>query len=98
MHGAGVKPMNIKFFNSGESLGRDAFVENALHAAVADGVEDKPMLVAQDLLFLLVGEAGLGGFVGIGNGALANAASANEDLRLQQQLVLPSFALDVVNR
>jgi hypothetical protein len=56
------------------------------------------MLVAQDLLFLLVGEAGLGSFVGVGNGALADTSSADEDLRLQKQFVLPRFALDVVDR
>ena len=45
------------------------------------------MLFAQDLFFLLIGESGLGSLVRVGNGALADAASANEDLSLQEQFV-----------
>jgi len=56
------------------------------------------MLLAQDVLFLLVGETGFGGFVRIGGSPLADAASANKDLSLQEQFVFTRFALHVVNR
>ena len=51
-------------------------------------VEHQAVLLAQDLLFFLVGEVRALRLVGVGSGALANAAAAHEDLGLQQHLAL----------
>src|ERR1700692_1326608 len=56
------------------------------------------MLLSQDLLLLLIGEAGLGSVFRIGRGTLADAASADKDLGLQETVAFARFALHVVHR
>ena len=53
--------------------------------------------MAQHLLFFLVGETGLRCQFGVGCGALADTAPANEDLGFKELLALPGFTLDVVH-
>ena len=55
------------------------------------------MLLAQDLFLLWIAEPPVGGRICVGSRALAHAASANKDLRLQQAFALASLALHVVD-
>src|SRR5581483_8392448 len=65
--------------------------------AIADCIENQPVLVTQYLLLLLVGDS-LRTRFSIGGRAFTNAAATHEDLRLQQQFALTRFALHVVDR
>ena len=64
--------------------------------SIADSVEHQAVLVAQAVLFLLVGKAA-GQLVSVGRGPLADAAAADEHLGLQQKLALAGLALHVVD-
>src|SRR4029077_3273213 len=69
-----------------------------LDPALANGIEDEPVLVAQDLFFLLIGEIAFGDLLGVGSRSFADTTAAHEDLGLQNQLIFPSLALHVVDR
>jgi hypothetical protein len=55
------------------------------------------MLFLQKLVQMLFGEVGIGGALGDRGGVLADAASLDEDLRLQKLVFLPHLTLDVVD-
>jgi len=92
----GVEPLHFELLDSGECF-RFLAVEDAIELAFPDRIEHVPVLFAEQLLFLLV-SLSLAGRGGIGNCFLADAASTDKNLRLQQQLALSSFALHMVNR
>src|ERR1051326_8688585 len=94
----GVEPLHVQFFDRGERLWSFSLVEDIIDVPIADRVEHHAVLVAQNLFLLLVGESGLSSLVGIGSRALADAASAHEDLRLQEKFVLTRLTLHVKNR
>src|SRR6185369_13158180 len=92
----GVQPLHVELFDRSQRLGRVALVEDVIQMAVTDRVEDQAMLVAQAVLFLLVGKTSRQ-LVSVGSRALADAATANEHLGLQQKLALAGLALHVVD-
>ena len=96
MDGGGVDPFDVQLLDGGQDFGFGA-IEDALQLAFANGLEHQAMLIAQLLLFLRIAETGLHGRAGVGDGALADAASANEDLGLEQLFALAGFALHVVD-
>ena len=64
--------------------------------SVTDRVEDQAVLVAQAVLFLLVGKTA-GQLVSVGGRPFADAAAADEHLGLQQKLAFAGLALHVVD-
>ena len=75
-----------------------AYLEDFFEPVLADGVDNLLVLGLEQLVHLLVGEAGLADAIGIGNGLLADAAALDEDLGLQQLVVAAGLALHVVDR
>ena len=55
------------------------------------------MLIPQNRLFFLVGKVWALRLFGVGGGAFADAASAHEHLRLQQEVALSGLALHVIH-
>lgn len=94
--GLGIQPLHLELFDGRERF-RFLAVENTIELAFADRVQHVPVLFAEQLLLLLVGLS-LAGRGGVGNRLLADAASTDKNLGLQQQLALSSFALHMVNR
>jgi len=72
-------------------------IENIVQLPFPDGVEHEAVLVAQLLLFLRIAETGLRNGSGVGDGFLADAAPANEDLGLKQFFAFARFTLHVVD-
>ncbi len=68
-------------------------IEDVFEFAFANGFEHEAVLVAQLLLFLRIAESGLHGGSGVGDGALADAAAAHENLRLQKNFSLSRASL-----
>ena len=98
MDGIRVQPLDIEFLDGGERLRRIAVVKHLIEPALANGFEDQTMLLAQNLFLLLISEIWALGLVGVRGGTFADAAAADEDLSLQQQVRLAGLALHVVNR
>ncbi len=97
MDGFRIKPLNVEFLLRGQALGGLALVEDVRQKTVADGVENQPVLIAENLLLLLIGKARLLRLLGVRSGALANATSADKHLGLQQHLAFARLALHVVD-
>src|SRR4029077_2992627 len=97
MDGTGIQPLHIQFFDGGKGFRGVALVEDLFELAIADGVENQAVLITQDLFLLLIAKTAPGHLVGVGSGALADAAPAHEDLGLQEQLSLTGFALHVID-
>jgi hypothetical protein len=55
------------------------------------------MLLLEHLMHFFIGEPGLGNTIGIRGGVLADAASADEDLGLEKQVVGAGLALHVID-
>src|SRR5207302_1744601 len=96
--GLRVQQLNIQLLDRRQGLRSISAVKHLFQATIANCVENQPMLLAQDLFFLLVGEVRALRLVGVRGGAFADAASANKDLCLQKQVGFTGLALDVVNR
>ncbi len=95
VNGLGIKPMNIEFFDRGEGL-RLLTVQCLIQLAFSNRVENETVLLAELLLFLRVAED-VRRFVRVRSGFLADAASADKHLRLQQTLAFTCFTLHVVD-
>src|SRR5579872_4711633 len=63
MYGGGVEPMHIEFLDGGQRFGSQLSIENTVQSPVTDRVEHQAVLLAKNLLFLLVSEAGLGSLI-----------------------------------
>ena len=92
-----VQPLDVEFLLRSQGLGSLALVEDLLQVAVTDGVEHQAVLLAQDLLLALIGETCARSLLSIRSRAFANAASAHEDLGLQQHLAFARLALHVID-
>ena len=97
VHRLRVEPLDFQFFYS-RQIFRLGLIKNIVELAFADRVQNQPMLLAEQLLFLNIFEWTFGRFRSVGGGFLADAAAADEDLRLQEQIALARLALHVVDR
>src|ERR1700720_1234575 len=100
MHGPGVDPLQVKLLHSGQRFRSFPLVENGIEPAVPDGIEHIAMQIAQHLLFILIAAGGAGSCRDPGtirNGMLPDTTPTYENLRLQQLLAFPGFALYVID-
>src|SRR5579864_228442 len=95
--GMRVQPLNLNLFDLRQGFWGLA-LENLFQPAFADSIQDQAVLLAENLLFLLVGKVGTLGLLRVWSGALADAASLHEHLRLQQQVGFAGLALNVIDR
>ena len=92
------QPLNIEFLDRSQRLRRLPFVEYLLKLSIANGIEDNPVLLAQNFFLFLIGEAWALGLFCIRGCAFTDTASADENLCLQEHVGLAGLALHVVNR
>ena len=96
MNGFGVGPLQVKLLDGGKCFRGVALVENIIKPAFAYRIHHQAMLITQHLFFLRVRNPARLQLFGVRSRPLAYAASADENLGLQQ-IVFPCFALHVVH-
>src|ERR1700739_2783279 len=88
--------MHIQLLHGCQGLWLRA-IQYAVEFALPDRIQHQPVLLAKLMLLLCVAGLPLARLGGVGFGPLANAASADEYLGLEQQFSLARLALHVVD-